>query len=69
MYAFGVTHIIILGHTLFQKTKELYIVVTHTNLRITIVCINIYKHPLKPCRLYLELVVLVHQLPFTKFSW
>jgi hypothetical protein len=46
MYAFGVTHIIILGHTLFQKTKELYIVVTHTNLRITIVCFNGYKHPL-----------------------
>jgi hypothetical protein len=44
-------------------------VVTHTNLRITIVCINIYKHPLKPCRLYLELIVLVHQLPFAKFSW
>jgi hypothetical protein len=27
------------------------------------------KTPSKPCRLYLELIVLVHQLPFAKFSW
>jgi hypothetical protein len=27
------------------------------------------KTPGEPCKLYLELIVLVHQLPFAKFSW
>jgi hypothetical protein len=27
------------------------------------------KPPGEPCKLYLKLIVLVHQLPFAKFSW
>jgi hypothetical protein len=42
----SVTHINNIRPYAYSKTKELYIVLTHTNLRITIVCINIYKHPL-----------------------
>jgi hypothetical protein len=47
MYVSSVTQIIS-DHTLIKKTKELYTIVTHTNLRITSVCIDISKQPINP---------------------
>lgn len=51
MYASSVTQIIISGHMLIKQPKELYTTATHTNLRITSVCINISKQPINPCSL------------------
>jgi hypothetical protein len=51
MYASSVKQIIISGHMLIKQPKELYTTATHTNLRITSVCINISKQPINPCSL------------------